>query len=92
MYPAWRRDGRELYYVKPTGELVAVSVNPEMFAVGTSTTLFRASLGSSPTAGSPFDATADGQRFLFAAAPVGTTTPPMTTILNWTTLVTKADR
>jgi len=91
LFPAWRRDGRELYYVKPSGELVAVSVNPEAFAVGASTTLFRSPLGTGPAQGSLYDATSDGQRFLFAA-PTGNTAPPMTTLLNWTSVFTKADR
>lgn len=91
MLPVWRRDGREIYYLAPSEELVAVEVNADStFAVGTSTTLFRSPLAPG-THGSPYDAAADGQRFLFAI-PSGNAMPPMTTILNWTSLVTKTDR
>jgi Tol biopolymer transport system component len=91
MLPVWRRDGREIFYLAPSGELVAVSVNADStFAVGGSTTLFRTPLASAAQ-GSPFEAAADGQRFLFAI-PTANAMPPMTTILSWTSLVTKTDR
>jgi Tol biopolymer transport system component len=85
-FPAWRGDGRELYYIASTGDLMAVAVNTAAsFAVGASTRLFRSPLRPA-TQGSVYDVTADGQRFLFAV-PVGNSTPPLTTILNWTSLV-----
>lgn len=89
--PKWRRDGRELYYVAPTGELVAVSVTADStFVLGKSTTLFRTPLASQ-TSSLSFEPTADGQRFLVALPPTNAM-PPVTTILNWTSLITKTDR
>jgi len=85
-HPTWRRDGRELYYINPAGDLVAVEVNAESaFAIGKSTTLFRTALGLG-IIGFPYDAAADGTRFVFAI-PSGNITPPITTILNWPSLM-----
>jgi eukaryotic-like serine/threonine-protein kinase len=82
----WRRNGRELYYINSAGNLVAVEVNAESaFAIGQSTTLFRTALGLA-TPGFPYDVSADGMRFVFAI-PIGNTTPPITTILNWSSLM-----
>ena len=84
--PIWRRDGRELFYINSTGDLVAVEVNAESaFAIGRSTTLFRTALGFA-TPNFPYDVSADGMRFIFAI-PSGNTTPPITTILNWSSLM-----
>ena len=90
-FPVWRPDGREIYYLTPSAELVAVSVNADStFAVGKSTTLFRAP-SSIAVLGSPYEAAADGQRFLFAVPPANAI-PPMTMVLNWTSLATNKDR
>jgi len=79
--PVWRRDGRELYYLTPAGDLVAVAVDPEStFTLGKSTTLFRLRVPPTPQ-GAPYDAATDGQRFLFALAPRNASTP-ITAILN----------
>jgi Tol biopolymer transport system component len=89
--PVWRRDGRELYYLAPSGELIAVMVNAESaFTIGISTTLFRTPIP--PTSqGSPYAVTADGQRFLLAV-PSRAAATPITTIVNWESLATKPDR
>jgi Tol biopolymer transport system component len=88
--PIWRRDGRELFYVNSTRDLVSVEVKAESaFAIGKSTTLFRTTIALG-TPGFPYDATADGTRFVFAI-PSGNTTPPITTILNWSSLM-KSDQ
>jgi hypothetical protein len=88
--PIWRRDGRELFYVNSTRDLVSVEVKAESaFAIGQSTTLFRTTIALG-TPGFPYDATADGTRFVFAI-PSGNTTPPITTILNWSSLM-KSDQ
>ena len=85
-HPTWRRDGRELYYINSAGDLIAVEVTTELaFAIGKSTTLFRTAL-SLGTPGFPYDPAADGTRFVFSV-PSGNTTPPITTILNWSSLM-----
>jgi eukaryotic-like serine/threonine-protein kinase len=84
--PRWRTDGRELYYVTPQHQLMAVPVGP----AGPSTTpreLFRADFGD-PTAGFATNAPA------FAPAPDGQTfvidvfkersLPLLTLVTHWT--------
>jgi serine/threonine-protein kinase len=69
--PRWRRDGHELFYVTPAGELVAVDVTPgPRLLVGQRRLLFSAPVGSpgsmsQPFRGPEYDVAADGQRFLF---------------------------
>ena len=69
-HPRWRRDGRELYYLSASGVLMAVpaAARPRLSA-GRPVPLFDAR----PPLPLPFldtlyDVTADGQRFLVAAA------------------------
>ena len=90
-FPEWRRDGRELFYLSPANELMAVPVTTEAsFTSGHPTMLFRApTLGASQWGA--FAATADGRQFLFSA-PAANAAPPITTVLNWTALVTKTER
>jgi Tol biopolymer transport system component len=90
VYPRWRRDGRELYYLDPGRRIVAVSVTAEGgFRVGKATPLFETSLQfpDAPTS-VPYDVSADGQRFLISVpsgplAPAASSTP-ITVVLNWT--------
>ncbi|HMD96540.1 MAG TPA: protein kinase [Terriglobia bacterium] len=75
--PFWRRDGKELYYLRED-QLMAVSVNGAAKAtleVGMPQSLFKARGIVVPET--------DGQRFL-ALTPLGeVTTPPVTVIVNW---------
>jgi hypothetical protein len=90
-FPVWRRDGRELYYLSPANELMAVPVTTETsFTSGRPTMLFRAPPPGATT-GTAFAVTADGQRFLFSVAPANAA-PPITTVLNWTALMRKTER
>ena len=69
--PRWRRDGQELFYLTPRGELVAVSVTPGPHLVlGGRRSLFSPPVGPSGSmsqlfSGAEYDVAADGQRFLF---------------------------
>jgi serine/threonine protein kinase len=93
LYPRWKRDGRELYYLDRDRRIVAVSVTAgETFELGKSTPLFTTaipfSLGVAPDI--PYDVTADGQRFLITAslaqAP-GQNTTLINVILNWPSIL-----
>jgi hypothetical protein len=83
--PRWSPDGGELYYVTPTGMLMAVPVTlgSASFDVRTPTALFRSTLASllsvDPRIRGAYDVAPDG-RFLMA---VGPDSPPMSVILNW---------
>ncbi len=59
--PVWRADDRELYYARPDGMVVAVSVAPGTLQLGREVELFRANLRNLIEA---LDVSPDGQRFL----------------------------
>ena len=78
--PCWRGDGRELYYSSQDGQLMAVEIvtNPE-FRPGKPQPL-------GFLAGTEWDCTADGRRFLVAVPKTtgkGDRPEPYTVILNW---------
>jgi hypothetical protein len=94
VFPRWRRDGKELFYVEagPGGKMVSVKINSagtilnydapaELFDGGRLNNTH-----SSPPY--PYDVSPDGQRFIIArATSPGGENPafqPITVILNWT--------
>lgn len=89
--PRWRRDGREVYYVKPGGDLVAVEISwePSGPRVGRSRTLFSGvSAGGvyiqdSNMGAYGYDVAPDGQRFI-VIQDQATSSPPLTVVKNWT--------
>ena len=89
-FPRWRRDGKELYYIAPSGDLMAATVNAgPAFAIGATTKLFRTPFAWSGTPaglGFPYDVATDG-RFLFSAPTCDPNAPPITTVLNWSSLL-----
>jgi hypothetical protein len=77
--PAWRRDGKELFYVSLEDfKLTAVEVNGtgSIFEVGAIRPLFGISLAM-------YDVTADGQRFLVPVREREPSYPPLTLVTNW---------
>jgi Tol biopolymer transport system component len=82
--PRWRGDGRELFYLAPTGKLMAVDVTADRdFRASIPTALFQTPAGT--TVG---DVTSDGRRFLFVT-PAGPSTSVFTVVLNWTASLKK---
>jgi eukaryotic-like serine/threonine-protein kinase len=83
--PHWRRDGRELFYIRPDGEVMVleVSVGGAAFQSGIPKPLFKATF--SPA----WDVSADGTKFLFPIGGGETTEYPFTMILNWMALLKK---
>jgi Tol biopolymer transport system component len=80
MYPAWRRDGRELYYRSRDGGLMAVAIaTTPTFRAGTPQPLGTLLRGSWRDIA--WDSTADGRRFLAPAGKSGS--EPYTVVLNW---------
>jgi Tol biopolymer transport system component len=78
--PAWRRDGKELYYVSADRFLMAVEVSSSpTFQPGTPKRLF----AFPPTVTSTFDVTPDGQRFLLPVSADNAQESPFTMVLNW---------
>jgi Tol biopolymer transport system component len=81
---AWRRDGKELFYVSPEKKLMAVEVNgtSNKFEVGIPKPLFELRIGTIffPS----YDVTADGQRFLVNTLIEQNAPSPLTVVMNWT--------
>ena len=80
--PAWRRDGKELYFRAPDATLMAVEVSgtdtPEL---GVPRPLFRVATVA-PQLGT-FTVTPDGSRFIVNALSAQQTTEPLTLVTNW---------
>jgi Tol biopolymer transport system component len=86
--PRWRRDGKELFYIAPTRELMAVTVRSERtLEAGSPTSLFKthiADVGSLiETAFQSYAVSSDGQRFLINSIAEDTPAPSLTVVLNW---------
>jgi hypothetical protein len=97
--PKWRADGRELYYLAPNGDLMAVDVDTtgEVFASGTPHVLFATGITPPPEARPDYyyDVTPDGQKFLLnEPTPAASSTAaqngvpaapelPLNVIVNW---------
>ena len=83
VFPQWRGDGKELFYVCGDGKLMAVEVKGgATFEAGTPTVLF--DFGTKAIARSGYAVTADGQRFLFVRQTQASAAAPFAVVLNWT--------
>jgi Tol biopolymer transport system component len=84
-FPRWRRDGKELFYLRLDGELMAADVSSSgaAFEHGTPKPLFKATYGSG------WDVSADGKRFLFTVAGTETPQSPFNVVLNWMSILKK---
>jgi eukaryotic-like serine/threonine-protein kinase len=83
--PRWRGDGKEIFYMAPSGMLMAVPVNGQsIFATGTPVPLFqihgRAAISSTDTF--TYDVAKDGKRFLVNRYVKPEHVPPLTILLN----------
>ena len=86
--PAWARNGRELFYVKVDGTMVAVPIHPDAgdgrFSAGTPTSLFQGAYFVTQ-AGRTYDVAPDGSRFLMikSAPSTNSSTVQLVVVLNW---------
>jgi hypothetical protein len=86
-FPRWRADGRELYYLDPSGAMMAVSITVigNKLTRGSPQMLFRPHIyrgGRELQQGRQYDVTADG-RFLINTDLEGDSATPITLIQNW---------
>jgi eukaryotic-like serine/threonine-protein kinase len=88
-FPRWPRDGREILYLSSDQKLmsVAVSGSGRTFQAGATTSLF--TMNVQPGAGTPFDVTADGQRFIVNAKIPSRLPPSLNVVVNWPALLPK---
>jgi hypothetical protein len=77
----WRRDGKELFFLEPSGNLMAIAVNTSGNALqfGTPRPLFHVE----PNLNGPFDVTAGGKRFVVNSFDRKEASEPATIVLNW---------
>jgi serine/threonine protein kinase/Tol biopolymer transport system component len=84
----WRGDGREIYYLDPNGDLMAVAlrVSGALLEVEAPQVLFRADIGGPAGVGvrSQYAVSSDGQRFLFNTASGDRHSSRIIVVLNWT--------
>jgi Tol biopolymer transport system component len=97
--PRWRGDGKELFYLTRDHKMMALPIGAATsFEPGVAKVLFEASrFGLSPNLAirnqwaffADYVPSADGQRFLINEAVAGTTSSPITVVVNWTALLKK---
>ncbi|MBK5293246.1 MAG: PD40 domain-containing protein, partial [Acidobacteriia bacterium] len=77
VYPQWRADGKELFYYRTLGTMMAAAVKPGAgFAFDPPKELFSAGI-------SAISATADGQRFLMVKPEREKSRQPLEVVLHW---------
>ncbi len=80
--PLWRPDGKELFYLSLTNQVMAVDIDTSKgFQAGTPRRMFASPVVVGPTV--RWDLSPDGKRFLFAAPPSAGRVIPCTVIVNW---------
>jgi hypothetical protein len=89
--PRWKADGRELYYIAPNADIMAVPVSgTETVEPSTPVRLFAACGGrfiQRPGPAGPrswYDVTPDGSRFLMACGSPSANPSAITVSVNWT--------
>jgi Tol biopolymer transport system component len=76
--PVWRRDGRELYYIRNRRQLMAVAIGGNAaLEAGRPVALFEVPVEAS------FEVTPDGRRFLIAATERQPEPEPVQILVNW---------
>ena len=91
--PRWRRDGKELFYVSPADELMAVEVREKSSSLEFSNprNLFRTSSVAAYRIDSlaAYDVAPDGNKFVVLTQPAQSRAQPITLVTNWTALLKK---
>jgi hypothetical protein len=81
--PRWRGDGKELFFVSPDAEMMAVDITPDpVFHVSVPHRLFPLK-GADPIVVADYDLHPDGQQFLIVMRQRGTQDASITVVLNW---------
>lgn len=86
--PRWRNDGRELFYLDLGTRMMAAEVDgtSSSFVTGS----VRAPFDPSPHPGaSPYDVTADGQRFIVVGVPADASRSSINVVVNWDAEIAK---
>jgi Tol biopolymer transport system component len=80
--PRWRRDGKEIFYLSPSSQMMAAEVEGkrDSIEVRTPQILFRSAVATNPFA--PYDVTPDGKKFIMNT--LSEEYSPVTLMVNWT--------
>jgi Tol biopolymer transport system component len=83
--PRWRKDGKELYYLAPNGDVMVVQITAgTVLQLEKPKALFHAPpLAQSALPISSWDVAPDGNRFLLSRMAAEATPSPFTVVLNW---------
>jgi Tol biopolymer transport system component len=86
MQPRWRRDGKELFFMAPNRNLMAVDVNlgKGTFEAGVPKILFPTRSIGYTGPRNYYECSGDGQRFLINSLQSDAGSIPVTVIVNWT--------
>ena len=86
--PAWRADGKELFYLGPEDEMMSVKTDTTggTFKAGIPEQMFQAELVQGLYWRNRYVVTADGQQFLMLS-PTSNGEDPITVVLNWPALL-----
>ncbi len=89
MVPTWRRDGQDLFYLDPEQKMMAVDIheNGDSIEIGSAHVLFQTNPPS--LVNRPYDATADGKKFIVLTQSDQTSAVPLTLVTNWPALLRK---
>ncbi len=83
--PAWRRDGKELFFLAPDKKLMAVdATGGSTFEASVPRVLFQTRVTGLEDARNHYVVAGDGQRFLVNTLVEESTSLPMTVVVNWT--------
>jgi Tol biopolymer transport system component len=80
--PAWRHDGKEIFYLGASSELMAAKVkqNGSALTIDVASPLFQAPVESFLPS---YDVTTDGQRFVIVTSTPQKLPSPITVVVNW---------
>ena len=83
--PRWRRDGKELFFLDLSDNVVAVDVNTlgNTVRLGTPHVLFHAT-GGQALQQRAYDVTGDGKKFIISSVDANEESQPLTLVQNWT--------
>jgi eukaryotic-like serine/threonine-protein kinase len=88
--PVWRADGKELFYLRADGTLMAVPIEAGgQFTAGGPQALFRTAVPIFNSSRGQYAVTKDGKRFLTTASPEQPSVAPLTVVVNWTSSIQK---
>jgi dipeptidyl aminopeptidase/acylaminoacyl peptidase len=89
--PEWRKDGKELYFIAPDRNLMAVAVNGTgpLFQVSPPQPLFQVNTAFADYSRQQYQPSPDGTQFLVNSRIEDTTPQVLNVLLNWTAQVKK---